>query len=86
MKDILLSNKLKTNYDNYYDGESQWRWLGALDKVKNIVDLCSKYPHEKTLEIGSGEGSILKRLYIIIISLLANNAVLFDRFLLIDGL
>lgn len=62
MEDISVSNKLKANYDSYYEGESEWRWLGAIEKVNNIVLLCNKYPHKMILEIGSGEGSILKRL------------------------
>ena len=62
MKDISVSDKLRANYDNYYQGESEWRWLGALDKVSNIVTLCNSYPHKTILEVGSGEGSILKRL------------------------
>lgn len=62
MVDLYVSAKLKANYDNYYEGESEWRCLGAIDKANNIVALCNKYPHKSILEIGSGEGSILKRL------------------------
>jgi SAM-dependent methyltransferase len=36
--------------------------LGAIDKVKNVVDLCGSIPHKRILDIGSGEGAILKRL------------------------
>ena len=36
--------------------------MGAIGKVNNVVSLCNKYPHRNVLEIGSGEGSILKRL------------------------
>lgn len=51
------------NYQDYYTQEDpQWRWLGALDKAANIVSLCSPYPHNSILDIGAGEGSILKRL------------------------
>jgi len=62
MKNIYVNERLKDNYNNYYKGESDWRWLGAIDKVNNIINLCNDYPHESILEIGSGEGSILKRL------------------------
>ena len=63
MSDVSVSNKWKFNYDNYYEeGESEFRWLSAIGKVKNIVSLCNKYPHRNVLEIGSGEGSILKKL------------------------
>jgi ubiquinone/menaquinone biosynthesis C-methylase UbiE len=60
--DLAVSTKLKENYDAYYDGESEWRALGAIDKAANIVDLCSSIPHGRILDIGSGEGAILKRL------------------------
>ncbi|MEE9555086.1 MAG: class I SAM-dependent methyltransferase, partial [candidate division Zixibacteria bacterium] len=50
------------NYDNYYDGESDWRRLGAIGKMKNIISLCDKFPHNSILEIGSGEGAILQEL------------------------
>lgn len=59
---LKVDDKLKANYDTYYKGESEWRWLGSIDKVNNIVSLCSKYSHKTILEIGSGGGSILKRL------------------------
>ncbi len=62
MNDLTVSERLKNNYDNYYDGESEWRRLGAIDKVKNIVSLCGGIPHNTILEIGSGEGAILQEL------------------------
>lgn len=36
--------------------------LGAIDKVRNIVRLWRQIPHERILETGSGEGSILQGL------------------------
>ena len=36
--------------------------MGAIDKASNIVALCDAIPHSLILEIGAGEGSILKRL------------------------
>jgi SAM-dependent methyltransferase len=63
MSDNLgLHTKLKDNYDSYYEGESSWRGLGAIGKVQNIVDLCDSIPHRKILDLGSGEGALLKRL------------------------
>ena len=62
MADVSLSSKLKENYDSHYSGVSEWRWLGAIDKVGNIIRLCRAIPHKRILEIGSGEGSILQRL------------------------
>lgn len=62
MVNVSLNSKLKANYDSYYSGVSEWRRLGAIDKAENIVRLCRNVPHERILEIGSGEGSILQRL------------------------
>jgi len=63
MNEITVSERLVTNYEDYYeDGDSEWRCLGALSKVDNIVSLCSTLPRISILEIGAGEGSNLKRL------------------------
>lgn len=63
MKNIGISDSFKNNYEDYYEeGTSEWRWLGAMDKASNIVALCDAIPHSLILEIGAGEGSILKRL------------------------
>jgi len=62
MSDFVVSDKLKKNYENYYDGESEWRRLSSIGKVNNIISLCRKYPHQNILEIGSGEGAVLKEL------------------------
>ena len=62
MAEMTVGAKLKENYDSYYQGESEWRALGAMDKADNIVQLCKEAPHGNILEIGSGEGAILKRL------------------------
>ncbi len=57
-----ISSKLLENYDNYYDAESEWRSLGAVDKAANIVEMCGSHPHSTVVEIGCGEGAILERL------------------------
>ena len=58
-----VSQKWKENYDKYYKTEqSEWRWIGSATKFQNIADLCSDIQHEKVLEIGSGEGALLKRM------------------------
>jgi len=63
MNEIKISDHLKDNYEAYYDdGESEWRRIGALGKVDNIVSLCSNLPRNSILEIGAGEGSVLRRL------------------------
>lgn len=61
-RQFSVSNRLQENYDTYYEGESEWRWLGAIDKTDNIIALSKGYPHSTILEIGAGEGSVLKRL------------------------
>ncbi len=63
MNEVKISDHLKVNYEDYYeDGASEWRRLGAMGKVDNIVSLCSDLPRGSILEIGAGEGSILKML------------------------
>jgi ubiquinone/menaquinone biosynthesis C-methylase UbiE len=62
MANLTVGTKLRENYDTYYDGESEWRALGAIDKVKNVQRLCNDIPHTTVLDVGSGEGSLLKRL------------------------
>jgi len=58
-----ISQELENNYKNYYENsDSQWRRIGAIGKVENIITLCNKLPHSSILEIGAGDGSILKRL------------------------
>jgi SAM-dependent methyltransferase len=68
MKTEAVREKWKINYSDYYDSFehdsklAEWRSLGAIDKVNNIVSACNNIPHDTVLEIGCGEGSILKRL------------------------
>lgn len=63
MSQVKMSGALRTHYEDYYEeGKSEWRRLGALDKAANIVSLCGRVRHGAILEIGAGEGSILKRL------------------------
>lgn len=62
MTEFSVHETLLLNYDPYYDGESEWRRLGAADKARNIQTLCADIPHKKVLEIGAGEGSILQAL------------------------
>lgn len=60
---IEVNDHLKRNYERAYaEGGSEWRRVGALGKVDNIVALCSRLPHDSALEIGAGEGAILERL------------------------
>ena len=66
MNNMKVSEHLQSNYDDYYkEGDSEWRWLGALNKAHHIHTLCKDLPIKSlnsVIEIGAGEGSILKRL------------------------
>ena len=53
-----VSTGLRENYDSYYDGESEWRVLGAKYKAMNIDHMCERVPHSTVLDIGAGEGSV----------------------------
>lgn len=61
---MSISQELRDNYANYYRGagEAAWRELSALDKADNIMRLCVNVPHASILEIGAGDGAVLKRL------------------------
>ena len=59
----IISTGLKNAYDNFYVGkDEQWRLLSAKYKAQNIKDVCQKYQFSKVLEVGAGDGSILKYL------------------------
>lgn len=62
MTELQVGAGLKAQYDAYYEGASEWRRLGAIDKVDNIIRLATSVPHESILDIGCGEGSLLARL------------------------
>lgn len=59
---VTISEPLRRHYDGYYAGASEWRRLGAEDKAANVLCLCAGVPHERVVEIGAGEGSLLARL------------------------
>jgi hypothetical protein len=57
------TNRQREFYNNYYDDDlSQWRWIGAIAKADNIINISHDFPHAKILEVGAGDGAILKRL------------------------
>jgi ubiquinone/menaquinone biosynthesis C-methylase UbiE len=63
MREAKVSDHVKANYEHFYqDGDSEWRRLGAIGKVDNVISLCGDLPHMSILDIGAGEGSVLKRL------------------------
>ncbi|MFD2148216.1 class I SAM-dependent methyltransferase [Mucilaginibacter antarcticus] len=63
MPEVNSSENLKTAYDNYYqDNDETWRMLGAKYKVEHIAEVCKGYTFDKVLEVGAGDGVILKLL------------------------
>ena len=61
MPELPMNPDLHANYESsYLGGPSEWRQIGARNKVKNIIELCSSVPHRTVLEIGSGDGAILE--------------------------
>jgi 2-polyprenyl-3-methyl-5-hydroxy-6-metoxy-1,4-benzoquinol methylase len=63
MKTVGVDPQLQRNYDEYYGGDiSEWREMGAIDKVSNIRSLCASLAPSSVLDIGAGEGSVLQRL------------------------
>ncbi len=62
-KEELVSSGLKTAYDGFYKGkDDEWRLLSAKYKARNIADVCGQGKFKKILEVGAGDGSILKYL------------------------
>jgi ubiquinone/menaquinone biosynthesis C-methylase UbiE len=60
---ISLNQNLREAYNDQYSSESTiWRGLGAKQKVQNILDITDGRTFSRVLEIGAGDGSILKLL------------------------
>lgn len=62
-----MSTDLKAHYDEYYDGRSAWREVGARAKARNVDRLWRRHGPggdgaTRVLEIGCGEGAVLERL------------------------
>ncbi|GGH17645.1 class I SAM-dependent methyltransferase [Mucilaginibacter phyllosphaerae] len=61
MSKKIISNNVKTAYDEFYKTHDEdWRMLGAKYKAQHIVDVCKGKQFNKVLEVGAGDGSILK--------------------------
>src|ERR1700744_2578826 len=59
----IISDNVKTAYDEFYQKHDEaWRMLGAKYKVQHIIDVCKGHTFNKVLEVGAGDGSILKLL------------------------
>ena len=57
---MKVNTDLQNTYNDYYDESiSQWRELGARQKVQNIINISKGYQFEKVIEVGAGDGSIL---------------------------
>lgn len=63
MQEITSSDNLKTAYDSFYEKHDEaWRMLGAKYKAEHIITVCKGHTFNKVLEVGAGDGSILKLL------------------------
>ncbi len=58
-----VSTSLKSVYDaQYQTSDARWREIGARQKADDIVQLCQKYGFKKMLDVGSGDGAVLREL------------------------
>jgi ubiquinone/menaquinone biosynthesis C-methylase UbiE len=63
MDQSAVSGNVKTAYDEFYEKHDEaWRMLGAKYKAQHIVDVSGGRIFKKVLEVGAGDGSILKYL------------------------
>jgi ubiquinone/menaquinone biosynthesis C-methylase UbiE len=63
MAEEIISDSVKTAYDEFYQKHDEtWRMLGAKYKAQHIIEVCKGHSFKKVLEVGAGDGSILKLL------------------------
>jgi ubiquinone/menaquinone biosynthesis C-methylase UbiE len=63
MQQSIITESVKTAYDGFYEKHDEaWRMLGAKYKAQHIIDVCKGHTFNKVLEVGAGDGSILKLL------------------------
>jgi ubiquinone/menaquinone biosynthesis C-methylase UbiE len=63
MQENIISESVKTAYDSFYEKHDEaWRMLGAKYKAQHIIDVCKGNNFKSVLEVGAGDGSILKLL------------------------
>ncbi|GAA3992263.1 class I SAM-dependent methyltransferase [Mucilaginibacter dorajii] len=61
MQDSIIGGDYKTAYDQFYQKHDEaWRMLGAKYKAQHIIDVCKGLTFNAVLEVGAGDGSILK--------------------------
>lgn len=59
----IISDNVKTAYDGFYEKNNEaWRMLSAKYKAQHIIDVCKGRQLKSVLEVGAGDGSILKLL------------------------
>jgi ubiquinone/menaquinone biosynthesis C-methylase UbiE len=58
-----LNKDLKTKYDNFYSESSEeWRKIGAIGKVENILTISKGIHFDKIIDVGAGDGNMLELL------------------------
>ncbi len=58
-----ISQDLKSKYDNFYSESTEnWRLIGAIGKVENILKISNKLDFKKVIDIGAGDGNVLELL------------------------
>lgn len=59
--EISVKDNYKASYSSQYSNETdEWRRLGAIRKSKNILEITKGEVFKRVLEVGAGDGSILK--------------------------
>ena len=60
---VAINQNLQEAYKDQYSAETAiWRGLGAKQKFQNIIEITAGKTFKKVLEVGAGDGSILKLL------------------------
>ncbi len=59
---LAISTKLQEVYDHLYKTDVNRQVLKSVWKADHVIGMCMKYPHKSIVDIGCGEGSVLKRL------------------------
>lgn len=63
MSNAPLSSSIQNVYDQQYvNSDAQWREIGARQKADDIIKLCQKFNFKKVLDVGAGDGAVLKEL------------------------
>jgi ubiquinone/menaquinone biosynthesis C-methylase UbiE len=61
MQESIISGNVKTAYDQFYQQHDEvWRMMSAQYKAQHIVEVCRGLTVANVLEVGAGDGSILK--------------------------